>query len=201
MQKREGPSEWEGRDGAKAMHSAVLLKLYPFLTWGWTRTRRAWESCQNISEIATVLLRNNIWCMQSLVNIQQKCRLAMKSYLLHLKQSFIDVSGKASKINVQYCPRSSKLPEEYVKASPTANVGQPKHNLSYFSICSFWQSQAEKKIHLIVNVRFLVWEWYIYTLVHIQGCAIKLNTASVARGACATVITTLFPFSLLYHSE
>lgn len=36
---------------------------------------------------------------------------------------------------------------------------------------------------------------------HIQECAIKLNTASVARGACVTVITTLFWFSLLYHSE
>lgn len=52
----------------------------------------------------------------------------MKSYLLHLKQSFIDVFGKASKINLQYCPRSSKLPEEYVQASPSKKVGQHKHN-------------------------------------------------------------------------
>lgn len=33
---------------------------------------------------------------------------------------------------------------------------------------------------------------YLYTLAHSRVCAIKLNTASAARGACAAVITTLF---------
>lgn len=200
MQKREGPSEWDGRDGAEAMHSAVLLKLSPFLTesWAWTRTRRLWESCQHISEIATAVTQQHlvysVTCKYSAkMQISYEILFAKFETVLHrcLRRGLWDQRPVLSKIVwIAWRIRQTRLQ----KLDNTTTF--PVFHLQFLTKSSRKRNPPHSKY-----VRFLLWEWSIYTLVHIQGCAIKLNTASVARGACATVITTLSPFSLLYHSE
>lgn len=197
MQERDGPSEWESRDGAEAMHSAVLLAVF-------NRVSGQDKDAECMRILPTHLGNSHCAVMQQHLVYSVTCK-----YLAKMPISYEILFAPFETVHHR-CLRQDQRPvlSKIIQIAWRIRQSVPfckswtTQALSQSSICTFWQSQAEKESPPHSKyVRFLLWEWSIYTLVHIQGCAIKLNTASVARGACATVITTLSPFSLLYHSE